>query len=347
MRPGDSSHAPKGCQGNRAADGPQRQRDAGPNGPRRLGTLAGVDLLFGALAAGVAWLFALLTLAQYRERRRLHQLVWTAGVGLFALGVTAETVAAAQGAWSEGGYRLWYYAGAMQGVAFLGQGTLHLLDRRSWTQRSLELLCVLAVVSAVLVLNAPLDLGRLGRPAEPSGRAFAEIAQAGWASPRAWTIPFNVYGTLWLVGGALYSTLRLWNARRTRAWGTLMIAVAGLMLASTSTLNRFGVVGGESLGRMAGIAVLFLGFVATGLEPSRLPRLPRLPRVQPLVIVAGLGWGLALLGFFRLEPGAWRAFVDAPGLFVVALMLVGLFALVMNKARSRTREWSRSHEAAE
>lgn len=306
-----------------------------------------MNVLFGTLAASIAWLFALLTLSQYRDRRGLHQLVWTAGVGLFALGVTAETIAAAQGAWSEGGYRLWYYAGAMQGVAFLGQGTLHLLDRGAWTQRSLEILCVLAIVSGVLVLNAPLDFARLASPAEPSGRAFAGIAEAGWASPRTWTIPFNVYGTFWLVGGALYSTLRLWNASRTRAWGTLLIALAGLLLASTSTLNRFGVVGGESLGRMAGVAILFLGFVATGLDASRLPRLPRLPRVPPLVTVAGLGWGLALLAFFRLEPGAWRALMDAPGLFLIAGILVGLFAVVVNKARGRTRQWSDAREAAE
>ncbi|HWG84669.1 MAG TPA: hypothetical protein VNT60_04235, partial [Deinococcales bacterium] len=176
-----------------------------------------MEASIGALSLVISWLFALLAWRQYRTRRGLHQAVWAVGLGLFALGVTLEVVARWQGAWSDPAYRLWYFAGAMQGVSFLGQGTLHLINRQPWTRTALDALTIAAVVSLVVVLNAPLDLARLPHPAEPTGVAFLAVGEAGFASPRAWTIPFNIYGTLWLVGGALYSTAGLWRRQRVRA----------------------------------------------------------------------------------------------------------------------------------
>ncbi len=302
------------------------------------------DLLFSSIAAAVSWLFTLLTWTQYRERGKLHQLLWTLGVASFALAVTADTVSRAQGSWSDGGYRLWYYFGAMHGVTLLGQGTLHLLDKRPWTQRLLEVVVVLMIVSLVVVLNAPLDLSQLQTPWEPKGTAFPDITVMGFATPRFWTIPFNLYGTLWLVGGALYSTAQLWRVNRTRAVGTLLIAVAGVILAGTSSLNRFGIVYLESVGRMVGVSVLFLGFLFTTLEPERLPRV-NLPKVPPLLLFAALGWGFAIFAFFQLEPAAWRALLEYPGLFLIGGGLIAMFWLVLQKARQRAQQFERERDA--
>ena len=302
------------------------------------------DLLFSSIASAVAWLFTLLTYQQYRSRGRQHQLLWTLGIACFAFSVTADTVARAQGGWSDGGYRLWYFFGAMHGVTLLGQGTLHLLDKRPWTGRLLEVIVVLMLVSLLIVLNAPLNLSKLDTPWEPKGTAFPDIAVLGFATPRFWTIPFNIYGTLWLVGGALYSTAQLWRVSRTRAIGTLLIAVSGLLLAGTSSLNRFGIVYLESIGRMVGVTVLFVGFVFTTLEPERLPKV-NLPKIPPLVTVAVIGWGLALAGFFQLEPAAWRALMEYPGLFLIGLLIVVLFWLVLQKARQRTQAFEREHRS--
>jgi hypothetical protein len=301
------------------------------------------DLLFSSIAAAISWLFTLLTWTQFRTRGRQHQLLWTLGIGSFALAVTADTVARAQGGWSDGGYRIWYFFGAMHGVTLLGQGTLHLLDKRQWTARLLEVIAVLMVVSFVIVLNAPLDFSRLETPWEPKGTAFPDISELGFATPRFWTIPFNLYGTLWLVGGALYSTAQLWRVNRTRAIGTLLIATAGVLLASVSSLNRFGVVYLEAIGRMIGVTVLFLGFLFTTLEPEKLPRV-NLPKIPPLVTFAALGWGLALFAFFQLEPAAWRAVVEYPGLFLIGAIILGLFWLVLQKARQRAQAFSRENE---
>jgi hypothetical protein len=262
-----------------------------------------VELTFSSLASAIAWLFALLTFAQYRERGKPHQLLWTLGMASFAFAVTADTVARAQGGWQEGGYRLWYYFGAMHGVTLLGHGTLMLLNRQPWTQRLLEVVVVGMLVSLVIVLNAPINFSLLETPYSPKGTAFPDISQMGFATPRFWTIPFNLYGTFWLVGGALYSSLALWRIHRPRALGTLLIALAGLF---------------------------------TTLEPNALPKV-NLPKIPPLVLAAVSGWGLALSAFFQLEPAAWQAVVQYPGLFLIAGIVLAMFWLVLQKAWSRAK----------
>jgi hypothetical protein len=290
------------------------------------------------LAVLVSWLFTLLAWSQWSARRKLHQGVWTLGLMSFAVGVTCEAVAQGQGAWSEGVYRLWYFTGAMHGVTWLGQGTLHLMDRRVWTNRLLEVLVVLAVITGIVVMNAPINFSNLATSFEPSGKAFAEIKAAGWATPRAWTIPFNMYGTIWLVGGAFVSSLNLWRINRPRALGTMLIAVAGLGLASTSSLNRFGISGLETVGRLLGISTLFVGFLITNLEVNAFAGV-RLPRLQPMTVLAGTGWTLAIAAFFKLEPAAVKFMLESPGLVLIGGFVLAFMVLVILKARQRTQRF--------
>jgi hypothetical protein len=290
------------------------------------------------LAVLVSWLFTLLAWNQFTVRRRLHQGVWSFGLLSFAVGVTCEAVARGQGAWSEGVYRLWYFTGAMHGVTWLGQGTLHLMDKRVWTNRMLEVLVVLAVITGIVIMNAPIHFSNLATPFEPSGKAFAEIKAAGWATPRAWTIPFNIYGTIWLVGGALVSSLGLWRSHRPRALGTLLIAVAGLGLASTSSLNRFGISGLETVGRLLGIGVLFAGFLISNFTAQAFDGV-KIPRVQPMTLLAVTGWTLAIAAFFKLEPGALKFTLESPGLVLIGAFVLALTVLVVLKARQRTQRF--------
>jgi hypothetical protein len=290
------------------------------------------------LAVLVSWLFTLLAWSQWSARRKLHQGVWTLGLLSFAIGVTCEAVARGQGAWTETTYRLWYFTGAMHGVTWLGQGTLHLMDRRAWTNRMLEVLVVLAVITGIVVMNAPINFANLATPFEPSGKAFNEIKAAGWATPRAWTIPFNIYGTIWLVGGAFVSSFNLWRINRPRALGTLLIALAGLGLASTSSLNRFGISGLETVGRLLGISVLFVGFLITNLEANAFAGI-RLPRPQPMTVLAVTGWTLALAAFFKLEPAALKFTLESPGLVLIGGFVLAFMVLVILKARQRTQKF--------
>jgi hypothetical protein len=202
----------------------------------------------------------------------------------------------------------------------------------------LEVLVVLAVITGIVVMNAPINFSNLATAFEPSGKAFAEIKAAGWATPRAWTIPFNMYGTIWLVGGAFVSSLNLWRINRPRALGTMLIALAGLGLASTSSLNRFGISGLETVGRLVGISVLFAGFLITNLEANAFAGI-RWPRLQPMTVLAVTGWTLAIAAFFKLEPAALRFALESPGLVLIGAFVLAFVVLVILKARQRTQRF--------
>ncbi|TBH20520.1 hypothetical protein [Thermus thermamylovorans] len=212
-------------------------------------------LAFSLLAAALSWALFALLFGRYRRRPSWHNAFYALGLLLFALAVSAELLAKLLGAWNPFLYRLWYLAGAMHGVTFLGLGSLALLNPRA-AKGLLLFLLPLILYGLFLVAWAPLDFARLPAPYTPSGAAFPDPSLT---SPRLWTLPFNLIGTALLAGVALYSTLLFWRRNPLRAQGTALIFLAALVLASTSTLNRFGVVGLEEMGRAFGVALLYLG----------------------------------------------------------------------------------------
>ncbi|AEV16970.1 MAG: hypothetical protein NZ846_07550 [Thermus sp.] len=213
--------------------------------------------LLSALAVALSWALFALTWGRYRKRPSLHNALYSLGLLFFALGVSAELLARLLGAWTPLLYRLWYFTGAMHGVTFLGLGSLALLNPKA-ARGLLLALAPLALYGLYLVASAPLDFGQLPTPYAPLGKAFPEPSLA---SPRLWTVPFNLLGTLLMAGVALYTTFLFWRKNPSRAQGTALIFLAALVLASTSTLNRLGVVGLEEAGRAFGVALLYLGVV--------------------------------------------------------------------------------------
>ncbi len=209
------------------------------------------------LAVALSWALFALTFSRYRNRPSLHNALYSLGLLFFALAVSAELLSRLQGAWTPFLYRLWYFTGAMHGVTFLGLGSLALLNPKA-ARGLLFLLSPLILFGLYLVASAPLDFARLPEPYTPSGAAFPPPSPT---SPRLWTIPFNLLGTVLMAGVALYTTLLFWKKNPLRAQGTALIFLAALILASTSTLNRFGVVGLEEVGRALGVALLYLGVV--------------------------------------------------------------------------------------
>jgi hypothetical protein len=85
-------------------------------------------VIVNALAAVVALVMALALLDQWRERRRPYQLAWAVGSLLFGVAAGAEAIGAASG-WSPELFKIWYLAGAVLNVGWLGLGTAFLLGR--------------------------------------------------------------------------------------------------------------------------------------------------------------------------------------------------------------------------
>src|SRR6187397_3229018 len=81
--------------------------------------------LFSSL---LAFVFAVLVGDQWLRRRHPYQLVWTIGLLWYGISAGTEFLGGAFG-WSEPLYRTWYLVGAFGVAAYLGLGTIYLLNR--------------------------------------------------------------------------------------------------------------------------------------------------------------------------------------------------------------------------
>ena len=80
------------------------------------------------LSAAMSFVFAALVGEQWLRRRQPYQLVWTLGLVWYGIGAGAEALGGALG-WNETLYRVWYAFGAFGVAAYLGLGTIFLLNR--------------------------------------------------------------------------------------------------------------------------------------------------------------------------------------------------------------------------
>src|SRR3954470_19682505 len=79
-----------------------------------------------ALATLVAVAFALSTFERWLNRRRRHELAWTASLTMFAVASPARWVGVSTG-WTEPTFRVFFLFGAILNVPFLALGTVYLL----------------------------------------------------------------------------------------------------------------------------------------------------------------------------------------------------------------------------
>jgi len=76
----------------------------------------------------LSFVFFVLLLDQWRERRRPYQAVWAIGMLWYGLSAGTEWLGGAVG-WSEPLYKAWYLIGAIWVAGWLGLGTVYLLGR--------------------------------------------------------------------------------------------------------------------------------------------------------------------------------------------------------------------------
>src|SRR5213082_1813629 len=76
----------------------------------------------------LSFAFAAMVLDQWRQRRRAFQLVWGIGLIWYGIATGTEFLGSTFG-WSEPLYRTWYLIGAFLVPAYLGAGTLYLLNK--------------------------------------------------------------------------------------------------------------------------------------------------------------------------------------------------------------------------
>jgi hypothetical protein len=203
----------------------------------------------------ISLIFGLLVLDQFFARRRPYQLIWAIGLFMYFISTGTEFWA---GTWGINDviYRLWYLIGAIFVAAYLGMGTLYLLVKKRVAHIIMGILLAASIYSIIAVFTANIDISTL-------------TSLTGTAMPlrvRLLTPFFNTFGTVALVGGALWSAWAFWRRRVMphRVVSNILIAAGAILPAFGGIHIRFG---GDIplfyIFELLGVIIIFIGFLRT------------------------------------------------------------------------------------
>ena len=223
------------------------------------------------LSTVITYLFAVAVLHRYAKKGGTHLLLWGVGLILYGLGTLSEVILSLF--FSGLVLKLWYLSGAMLTAAWLGQGTLYLLVRKHRIV-NITAIClgVISVLAALLLLISPLTAAASTyQIALPISAQYKDIlVRNGFVI--GLTIFLNLYGTLLLVGGALYSAYLFWRKRviLNRVIGNILIAAGAMAPAMAGSFVKAGLVDLLYLSEAIGVVLMYAGFsLATAHRPAK------------------------------------------------------------------------------
>jgi hypothetical protein len=215
--------------------------------------------VFPLAAAIVALAFALALGRRFARSRRLHLAMWCAALVMYAIASLAVAGGALAG-WSRSLFEVYWILGAVLNVPLLAAGEIHLLRRGPVLDVAVWV--VLAFVCAYTVAvtrGADVNAASLAQQL-PSGKEVFGEGSAAYRLPQLISIPSYVI----LVAGAAWSAWRMRGRPelRGRFVGTLLVAAgATITAAAGSAFAAVGNLPAFSLSLLAGVAVMFLGFL--------------------------------------------------------------------------------------
>jgi hypothetical protein len=211
------------------------------------------------LSTIVTFAFTAAVFNRHRQRAGVYLLLWAFGLLLYGLGTLSEVILGLT--FNVIVLKLWYLTGAMLTAAWLGMGTVHLLFRKGNTARILTwILGAVSVLAFVLVFAAPANAAAYD-VARPASEQYKEILTRNGLIILL-TILLNIYGTLTLVGGAIYSAFLFWRKKilANRMYGNILIAAGALSPAMGGTFLRVSLVDMLYLSELIGAVLMFTGF---------------------------------------------------------------------------------------
>lgn len=241
--------------------------------------------LNAALAASatlIAFAFALSTWDRWLRRRRPHELAWAVSLALFGVGSGALWWAESRG-WSNESFKVFFLAGAILNVPFLALGSVYIQFGTRVGHHVRAWLVLLSGFAAGVILVAP-------QKYEISGDELPTAKEVFGVAPRVLAAVGSGVPATFIFVAALWSAWRI--ARRKSpsmasgvqrnlqspgrlATGNILIALGTAILSASGSLaGRLGEDRAFAVTLLAGVTVLFLGFlVATSAtkKPSLQP----------------------------------------------------------------------------
>jgi len=212
------------------------------------------------ISATISLIFAFFVFRRYAARKSAHLLIWGIGLIFYAVGGFCEGYYGLFG-WNPLIFRLWYLFGAILVAAWLGQGTIFLLAKKNWAIGTMIALAIASIYGFIRVFGAELDPSLMTE----SLHTGSELSGHAIITPgvRSLTPLFNVYGTVALVGGAIWSAWIFFRKRILlhRTIGNILIALGALAPAFGGGFSRMGISGALYIGELLGAVLMFIGFI--------------------------------------------------------------------------------------
>src|SRR5919106_553081 len=181
--------------------------------------------IFPLGAAAVSAYFAGLVLSGYRHRKRPNMLAWSAALIMFSVASAAAAVGMLFG-WAPTTFRVYYLFGAILNVPVLALGTVYLLAPRRASDICAAVVVVASLFATVVLIDAGIDSAGLDTNGIPRG---SEVLSG---TVRLLSRYYSIAGFLVVVGGALWSSMRM---ARTRQPHLRRLAGANLLIAAGTT----------------------------------------------------------------------------------------------------------------
>ena len=211
-------------------------------------------LHFIPIATTALSVFFIITLMKRAKARGwpAHLVWWAVGVFFYGVGTALESTITMYGNTLMLN-RLWYWAGAILGAYPLATGSVYLLHKRKTANILTGVSLVLVIVASVGVFLTPLVAANLDI-AKPDGNVI------GWSWIRFPMTPvINIYAAIFLIGGAVVSSVRFFEMpeMRLRAYGTALVAIGATLPGIGGTMAKIGTSG--SISEQGVVEVLYIG----------------------------------------------------------------------------------------
>ena len=210
----------------------------------------------------ITFAFAGAVFNRFRVRRGPHLFLW--GIGLVLYGIGALTEVISLFSFNTVALRLWYLSGAMLTAAWLGQGTINLLVRKRGIAPVLNIiLVIISFAAVVLAFLAPITPVADGfNTSQPLSAQYKDILTRSGVVIFL-TILLNTYGTITLVGGAIYSAYIFWRKHIlfNRMIGNILIAAGAILPAMGGSFVQMGLPDFLYLSEFLGAILMYIGFL--------------------------------------------------------------------------------------
>jgi hypothetical protein len=231
--------------------------------------------IFPLAAALVAAAFAVELGRRFAGSRSLYLAMWCGALAMYALASLAVAIGAFS-EWSETLFDVYWIFGAVLNVPLLAAGEIHLLRRHPVLD-----LVVWALLAFVFAYTIAVTRGAEMVPDAlnqqlPSGKEVFGDGSPAHRLPQLISIPSYVV----LVAGAAWSAWRMRGRAelRNRFLGTLLVAAgATITAAAGSAFAAVGNLVAFSLALLAGVVVMFAGFLRATRSAAPIAPQPSVP----------------------------------------------------------------------